>query len=258
MAVAYAEIDNRARADELLQSLAGTPVEVVGLSRLAVYLASIGNLTDAVGLSRRAARKAENFVHGTAQNVIVSVAEALATTSDVEAALTTARSAESNRTRQAALAEVASVLALSGDIEKAKMVIQELTEVQLVDRALVSLVQTATIKGDLPLAYDLLESIQTDEVRAIARATIVGRLGYARPELHAGLLREAVISARRSSDPARALALTAAAAFGPTSAQSARRLMAEALTYGAWLPLLPALSKVDPSILRELADSYLT
>jgi hypothetical protein len=103
----------------------------------------------------------------------------------------------------------------------------------------------------------MLGQIRGDSAQAVARGAIVGLVGNARPELHDGLLREAAIFARRSSDPARALADTAAAAYGAASTQPARCLLAEAFTGGTWTSLLPALSKVDPAMLTELADSYL-
>jgi lipopolysaccharide biosynthesis regulator YciM len=129
MAVAYAEIDDRKRADEAIQSLAGTPQYVVGLSRLAIYLASKGDLASATEASRRAADKATAFNHSGAQNVLVSVAGALAAVGKVEDALRVARGAGSAHTVQAAIAEVASMLAETGDIEPAKTLLQELTRI---------------------------------------------------------------------------------------------------------------------------------
>lgn len=256
LAVAYAEVGDRAKADELIQSLAGTPSGVVGLSHLAVYLASTGNLAEAVDMSRRAARQAGEFASGGAQDVLVSVAGALTSTGDADDALAVAHSAEGDNTRQAAIAEVACVLADAGEVGQAKALIQELREVQSADRVLVRLVRAATAAGDLPLAYNMLEQIQDDTSRAVARGAVVGLLGNARPELCDGLLREAANFARRSSDPARALADTAAAAYCTASQQAARCLLAEAFASGSWTSLLPALAQVDPATLKQLADAY--
>jgi hypothetical protein len=257
MEVAYAEIGNRTRADELIQSLTGTLQSVVGLSRLAIYLASTGDTAGAAEMSRRAAQQAAHFSSDEAQNVLVSVAGALAISGDVDNAISVARSAASDRRVQAAVAEVASVLADGGDIARARALLQELSEAQSADKVLVQLVRATAAADDLSLTFSLLEQIRGDWSRAVARGTVAGLLGDARPDLCKGLLEEAATIARRSSDPARALADTAAAAYSPALMQPARNLLAEAFTFGTWTLLLPALSRVDPATLVELADSYI-
>ena len=250
MAVAYAEVGDKEGANKLIQSLAGTPQGVVGLSRLAVYLASKGDRSGAADLGRRAARQAADFSHDRAPDVLVSVASALAHVGEIDDALSVARGAENSRTVQAAITEVASTLAAVGDVERAKALLKELSEAQC-DMVLIQLVRTAAAADDLSLTYNLLEQIQGDWARAVGRGAVAGLLSDTRRDLCDGILEEAATIARRSPDPARALADTAAAAAALT--QPARRLLAEAFMYGTWTSLLPALSRVDPAKLAELA-----
>jgi tetratricopeptide (TPR) repeat protein len=256
LAIAYAEIGNEGRADELIESLVGTPQCVVVLSRLAVFLNSTGNLAGAANLAQRAARLASELTLSGTEDVLVSVVGALASVNNVDGALNRARSAEIDSTRQAAIAEVASVLADAGDVERATALIRELGEGQLADKVLIRLIRAATVADDLPLTFSLLDQLQDDWSRSVARGTVVRLLVNTRPELCDGLLWEAANFARRSSDPARALADTAAAAYCAELTQPARRLLAEAFTRGPWISLLPALSQVDPTALAELADAY--
>jgi hypothetical protein len=255
MVVAYAQIGDRARAEELAESLGGTPQGVVALSRLAMFLGTAGDLTKAADLSRRAARQANQFIRSGAEDVLVSVVGALANLNDVEAALALARSIEIESTRQAAISEVASTFANAGNIGRTMELIQELDAGQSIDKVLIKLIRAITPR-DVSLSFELMGQLHEDWARSVARGEAARLLVNTRPELCDALLREAAVFARRSPDPARALGDTAAAASCTELAQPARRLLAEAFTYGSWTSLLTALSQVDPSMLAELADAF--
>jgi hypothetical protein len=255
-AIAYAQVGKRSHCDGLIKRLAGTPQGVVTMSRVAEWLAATGDLSAARDLSRLAAENLDDLAMGRADNVVVSVARALASCANVENALTLARGAEDSHVRQAAVGEVAAVLADASYIQEAKMLVPELSEIELRNGVLIRLIKATIAVGQLSAAYSLLEDIRGDWSKAVARATMASSLISISPDLCDGLIREAAELGRRSPSPARTLG-DSAVACARASLKSARALLAEAFTFGSWILLLPALSQVDPDLLMELADSYI-